>query len=261
MAKVKKEKQPSPFAGIKEQKGLKAKIKFFFEVLEKYPTVKQAVLFTLFSMICGLTQFIITLVLPMILKAISPEQMTAPFGFWKMGNNTYLFDFTDPKTGYGSFWGFLIGSIWGQTLTFLLNRKKTFNVPDHVVFRAIAYTIMAILIIIMQTAIGKVEGALNNADPDASDFLRIVYNLIAQVTAGMAAFVTSFLGNKFIVMRKWKTKGGEKEEVATESLEEAVEELDEENVEAVEANAEATEAPVEEAAETEANAEATKEEE
>lgn len=204
--KGKKEKKPSPFAGIKEQKGLKAKIKFFFAVLEKYPTVKQAILFTLFSMICGITQMIITLVLPIILKAISPEKMTAPFGFWKMGDNAYLFDFTDAKTGYGSFWGFLIGSIWGQTLTFILNRKKTFNVPDHVVFRAVAYTIMAILIIIMQTAIGKVEGALNNADPDASDFVRVIYNLIAQITAGMAAFVTSFLGNKFIVMRKWKTK-------------------------------------------------------
>ena len=57
MAKAKKEKAPSPFAGIKEQKGLKAKIKFFFQVLEDYPTVKQAILFTLFSMICGLTQF------------------------------------------------------------------------------------------------------------------------------------------------------------------------------------------------------------
>ena len=221
MAKVKKEKKPSPFAGIKEQKGLKAKVKFFFQVLEDYPTVKQAILFTLFSMICGLTQLIITLVLPMILKAIDPVKMNEPFGFWKMGNNAYLFDFTDSKTGYGSFWGFLIGSIWGQTLTFLLNRKKTFNVPDHVVFRAIAYTIMAILIIIMQTAIGKVEGALNNADPDASEFLRIVYNLIAQITAGMAAFIVSFLGNKFIVMRKWKTKTPAGEEGTEENGETA----------------------------------------
>ena len=211
--KGKKEKQPSPFAGIKDQKGLKAKIKFFFDVLEKYPTVKQAILFTLFSMICGVTQFIITLVLPIILKAASPEKMNKPFGFWAMGDS-YLFDFTDAGTGLGSFLGFLIGSIWGQTLTFLLNRKKTFNVPDHVVFRAIAYTIMAILIIIMQTAIGKVEGVLKANDPNASDLVNVIYNLIAQVTAGMAAFVVSFLGNKFVVMRKWKTKEPAKAEIA-----------------------------------------------
>ena len=209
MAKAKKEKKPSPFAGIKEQKGLKAKIKFFFDVLEKYPTVKQAILFTLFSMICGLTQMIITLVLPIILKAASPEKMNEPFGFWKMGDGAYLFDFTDAGTGLGSFLGFLVGSIWGQALTFILNRKKTFNVPDHVAFRAIAYTIMAVLIIIMQTAIGKVEGALKANDPNASDFVNVIYNLIAQVVAGMAAFITSFLGNKFIVMRKWKSKGGD----------------------------------------------------
>ena len=246
MAKVKKEKAPSPFAGIKEQKGLKAKIKFFFQVLEDYPTVKQAILFTLFSMICGATQMIITLVLPIILKAISPEQMTAPFGFWRMGNNAYLFDFTDAKTGYGSFWGFLIGSIWGQTLTFLLNRKKTFNVPDHVVFRAIAYTIMAILIIIMQTAIGKVEGALNNADPDASDLVRVIYNLIAQVTAGMAAFITSFLGNKFVVMRKWKSKNGEETANADSEVAE-IEEIEEAPAEeAIVEEAPTEETPVEE---------------
>ena len=244
MAKTKKEKQPSPFAGIKEQKGLKAKIKFFFDVLEKYPTVRQAILFTLFSMICGLTQFIITLVLPIILKAASPDTMNEPFGFWPMGDS-YLFDFTDVGTGLGSFLGFLIGSIWGQTLTFLLNRKKTFNVPDHVAFRAIAYTIMAILIIIMQTAIGKVEGVLKANDPNASDLVNVIYNLIAQVTAGMAAFVTSFLGNKFVVMRKWKTKGAPAEN-ATEEVEQPAEDAAEIDVPEIVAEEEVDETPQEE---------------
>lgn len=196
--KGKKEKGPSPFAGIKEQKGLKAKIKFFFDVLEKYPTVKQAILFTLFSMICGITQMIITLVLPIILRAASPDKMTEPFKW-------FIFDYTE--AGLGEFIGFLVGSVWGQTLTFLLNRKKTFNVPDHVAFRAIAYTIMAVLIILMQTAIGGgIQDALKRAVPDANSTVLGIFNLIAQVVAGLAAFVVSFLGNKFVVMRKWKTK-------------------------------------------------------
>lgn len=206
---AKKEKKPSPFAGMKEQKGLKAKIKFFFDVLEKYPTVKQAILFTLFSMICGITQMIITLVLPIILRAASPEKMTESFKW-------FIFDYTE--AGLGEFIGFLVGSVWGQTLTFILNRKKTFNVPDHVAFRAIAYAIMAILIILMQTAIGGgIQDALKNAVPDASKTVLGIFNLIAQVVAGLAAFIVSFLGNKFVVMRKWKTKNAPVAEEKAES--------------------------------------------
>ena len=214
MAKTVKEKGPSPFAGIKEQQGLKAKIKFFFDVLEKYPTVKQAILFTLFSMICGLTQMLITFVLPIILRAINLEKMGPGTGF-----DFFVFYYKEP--GLAEFIGFLVGSVWGQTLTFILNRKKTFNVPDHLVFRATAYTVMAILIIIMQTAIGGgITTAFKKSFPDASDNLIQLYNIVGQLVAGMAAFVTSFLGNKFFVMRKWKTKTADGE-IAEENADQA----------------------------------------
>lgn len=183
-------------------------LKGLIQYIKAHENLRQMVLFTLFSLICGATQMLITLVLPMILKAANPTKMEAPFGWIKMGE-TYFFDFTDEGQGLGSFLGWLIGSIWGQALTFILNRKKTFNVPDHVIFRAVAYAVMAVLIIVMQTAIGKVEGVLKAHDPDASKFVNVVYNLIAQVVAGIAAFVASFLGNKFVVMRKWKTKAVE----------------------------------------------------
>ena len=198
-------------------KSLKGLIKY----IKEHENLRQLVLFTLFSMICGITQFTITLVLPIILKAVSPN-MSEPFGWIKMGDG-YFFDFRDPGQGLGSFLGWLIGSIWGQALTFILNRKKTFNAPDHVVFRAIAYTIMAVLIIIMQTAIGKLEGVLKAHDPDASDLVNVIYNLIAQVVAGLAAFTVNFIGNKFVVMRKFKST------YAEEIDEEIAEEIDEEN--------------------------------
>lgn len=185
----------------KKPKNLKQLIAY----IKAHENLRQVVLFTLFSLICGATQMIITLALPYILKAISPDTMKAPFGWIKMGT-AYFFDFTDDGQGLGSFLGWLIGSIWGQALTFILNRKKTFNAPDHVAFRAIAYTVMAILIIIAQTAIGKLEGVLKANDPDASDIVNVIYNLIAQVVAGLAAFTMSFFGNKFFVMRKWKVK-------------------------------------------------------
>lgn len=188
----------APDAAEARPKGIKGLIAY----IKAHENLRQVVLFTLFSLICGATQMLITLLLPIILKKASPDSMTRAFGFIRMGNG-YFFDFTDEGQGLGSFLGWLIGSIWGQTLTFILNRKKTFNVRDHIAFRAVAYAVMAVLIIIAQTAIGKLEGVLKAHDPDASDIVNVVYNLIAQVVAGLAAFTLSFLGNKFLVMRKF----------------------------------------------------------
>ena len=183
----------------------KKSLKGLIQYIKTHENLRQLVLFTLFSMICGATQMLITLLLPIILKAISPDKMNAAAGWIAMGDGKYFFDFTDEGQGLGSLLGWLIGSIWGQALTFILNRKKTFNAPDHLVFRAIAYTIMAIIIVFVQTALGKIEGVLKAHDPDASSLVNAIYNLIAQVVAGLAAFTINFLGNKFVIMRKFKS--------------------------------------------------------
>ena len=172
-------------------------IKGIVEYIKSHENLRQAVLFFLFSMVCGASQMIITAVLPLILRAAS-DSMSEPFKW-------FIFDYTEK--GVGEFIGFIVGSVVGQVLTFVLNRKKTFNVSDHIPFRAIAYAIMAVLIILMQTAIGGgITGALAKAVPDASDIVATIFNLIAQVVAGIAALVVNFLGNKFFVMRKFGKK-------------------------------------------------------
>jgi len=169
--------------------------------LKEHEDIRQMVFFTLFSFICGGTQGLITLFLPMILRAINPAEMSTSFSW-------FIFDYTNK--GLGEFIGFLVGSFIGQILTFVLNRKKTFNISDHIPFRAICYTIMAILIILMQTALG---GAVTTACGDAvtgtdlasNDLLSAVFNLTGQAVAGIAALIVNFLGNKFFVMRKFKS--------------------------------------------------------
>ncbi|MBQ9276752.1 MAG: hypothetical protein IJ226_04070, partial [Clostridia bacterium] len=108
-------------------------IKGIVEYIKTHENLRQAVLFFLFSMICGATQMIVTAVLPLILRAAS-DSMSEPFKW-------FIFDYTEK--GVGEFIGFIVGSVIGQVLTFVLNRKKTFNVSDHIPFRAIAYAIMA----------------------------------------------------------------------------------------------------------------------
>ena len=183
-------------------------IKGIIEYIKTHENLRQMVMFLLFSMICGAAQFTTTLVLPIILRAASPS-MSDPFSW-------FIFDYTEK--GLGEFIGFLVGSVIGQALTFILNRKKTFNIRDHVAFRAVAYAIMAVLIILMQTAIGGgITNAFGRSFPDASELLKAIFNLVAQVVAGFAALAVNFVGNKFFIMRKFKSvEEAEKQEADAE---------------------------------------------
>lgn len=186
--------EPTEDASAKKKK-LPAWIQKIVDYLKTHENARQMVMFFLFSMICGGTQFIVTLFLPMILRA-ADGSMSDPFKW-------FIFDYTNK--GIGEFIGFIVGSVIGQVLTFVLNRKKTFNVSDHIPFRAIAYTIMAILIILMQTALGgAITTACGNAVDNPSEALSALFNIVGQAVAGIAALVVNFLGNKFFVMRKFK---------------------------------------------------------
>lgn len=186
--------------------------------------LRQMIVFTLFSFICGGSQLIISLVLPMLLKLSDSPVLQAVFPGFTIGS-VPLFQYLGKEVspgvyagGVSDFIGFLVGSIVGQVLTFVLNRKKTFNCTNNIVISGIMYAIVAVAIIFAQTLVcGAILNALNNAVPDASDFLSgTVFNLVAQAVSGILGLVMSFLGNKFLVMRNW----GEKKAKAAETTEE-----------------------------------------
>lgn len=189
---------PAPQAELpqegKRKRALPPFLKKIADYLAAHEDIRQMVMFFLFSLICGGTQFVITLVLPLLLN-LAPS-LKPPFEW-------FLFKY--PTTG--EFIGFLVGSVIGQTLTFALNRKKTFNMPNYLVMRAIMYAVMAILIILMQTYLGGVvTSACQKAVPDANELLSSVFNITGQAVAGIAALIVNFLGNKFFVMRDWGGK-------------------------------------------------------
>ncbi len=187
------EEAPAPEQG-KSKRKLPPFIQKIADFLKTHEDIRQMVMFFLFSLICGGTQFLITLVLPLLLNLIPSLK---PSFAW------FLFEY--PTTG--EFIGFLVGSVIGQILTFALNRKKTFNMPNYLVMRAIMYAILAILIILMQTYLGGVvTSACQKAVPDANELLSSVFNITGQAVAGIAALIVNFLGNKFFVMRDWGGK-------------------------------------------------------
>lgn len=189
----------------KAKRKLPSGIQKIVDFLKAHEDIRQMVYFLLFSVLCGATQMIVTYALSAGLK------LESHLGSTRI--DWFVFHYATQA----EFIGFLIGSIVGQVLTFVLNRKKTFNTTDHVAIRAIMYAIMAVLIIIMQTALGgAVTDACWSAKPDANGFLDLVFNLTGQFVAGIAALIVNFLGNKFFIMRDWS---GKKKAKATESTE------------------------------------------
>ena len=209
--------EPQGKKKVKLPKGLQKLV----DKINSNENVRQMVVFTLFSFICGGSQLIITLILPMLLKLSSSPVLQAAFPGFYIGS-VPLFQYLgkDGVGGVSDFIGFLVGSVIGQVLTFILNRKKTFKCTNNIVVSGIMYTIVAVAIIFAQTLVcGAILNALNNAVPDASDFLSgTVFNLVAQAVSGILGLVMSFLGNKFLVMRNWGEK--KKATEATESSQE-----------------------------------------
>lgn len=198
-----------PKKKIKLPKGLQTLV----DKIKANENLRQMIVFTLFSFICGGSQLIITLVLPALLKlAPADSVLNQRFYGFRIGALEDVFGY--PTTS--DFIGFLIGSIVGQVLTFVLNRKKTFNCTNNIVISGIMYVILAVTIIFVQTLLGSaIMTACMKAKPVAqTEFLYQIYNLTGQAVGGITALVMSFLGNKFLVMRNWgekKTKAIEEE--------------------------------------------------
>ena len=196
---------------VKKKKKLPPWLQKIVDKVNANEDVRQMVLFTLFSFICGASQLIITYLLSLL--RFAGGVLEAKFAGLPVGTITI---FGYPTTA--EFIGFLVGSIVGQVLTFVLNRKKTFKATNNIVVSVIMYVILALFIIFMQTLLGgAVTQALWSAKPDANEFLKLVFNLVGQLVAGIAALIISFLGNKFLVMRDWGKKKREKEAAQAES--------------------------------------------
>ncbi len=190
-----------PKKKVKLPKGLQILV----DKIKANENLRQMIVFTLFSFICGGSQFIITLVLPALLKLAPADSiLNQKFYGFRLGDLNDVFGF--PTTS--DFIGFLIGSIVGQVLTFVLNRKKTFNCTNNIVISGIMYVILAVTIIFVQTLLGSaIMTACMGAKPvEKTEFLYQIYNITGQAVGGITALVMSFLGNKFLVMRNWGEK-------------------------------------------------------
>ncbi len=160
-----------------------AKIKNY---LNEHQNILQLVKFAIFSMVAFVVEYLSFTILVLSLKSINQ-----PISWWI---------FVYPKTtgGLGAFIAFLTSTVLAQTVSFIINRKKTFNANNNVVFSAIMYAIMVFGIIVVNTYLGA---ALTKAFNKVIDNV-VICQYIGKLIGSFASFIITFIMNKFVIMRR-----------------------------------------------------------
>lgn len=179
-----------------------AKIKTF---LNEHQNIFQLIKYALFSLIATVVEYGSFAILSLSLKGTN--QM---FSWW-------IFEYNTLAGGLGAFIAFLISNILAQITSFIVNRKNTFNANNNLAFSAIAYAIMVLAIIVLNTWMGSIlTNALNKVVKNI-----IISQYIGKIIGSFSAFLITFFMNKFVIMRRTEPKK-EEEKVVTEAVAEGV---------------------------------------
>jgi putative flippase GtrA len=160
-----------------------AKIKTY---LNEHEDIFQLVKFSIFSFLAFLVEYISFTVLVLCLKNVNQS-----ISWW-------IFDYGSSTGGLGALIAFLISNVLAQIVSFIINRKKTFNANNNVVFSATMYAIMVCGIVIFNTWMGAaLTKALNNVIANIT-----ACQYIGKLIGSFTSFVITFVMNKFVIMRR-----------------------------------------------------------
>lgn len=166
----------------------------FKKFTEEHQNVWQLIKFTLISMIAGATEMGSYLLLNSVfLKSLNSQ----PFHWW-------IFHYAGGLNagGLGTMIAFLVSTTLAQIISFVTNRKKTFNANNNVLYAAVTYTIMVVIIICLQTYTGplivsKIDSALNMYE---------ISSVLGKCIWMFLTFCIVFLMSKFVIMRRVEEK-------------------------------------------------------
>ena len=104
--------------------------------------------------------------------------------------------------GTAGFIAMLVSKCIAEIISFTVNRKKTFNANNNVVFSVVVYVITVIALILFTTwmagALGDAIGPHIGADWG---------NTISKLLGALISWVVIFLMDKFVIMRKVEKRG------------------------------------------------------
>ncbi len=129
-----------------------------------------------------------------------------------------------PPQALGTLIAFLLANIVAKVVSFILNRKTTFNANNNKAFSVITYIIMCVAFIIIETVIGAplqnwlytvfggthVGAALTTSSVTNQGLYQFCGSL-SQIIYGLADFVAAFFLDKYIIMRHKEEKDSKQE--------------------------------------------------
>lgn len=156
--------------------------------IKEHKTMLQAILFMLFSCLAFVAQLGTQALFDWALSSVDKVVKVWPF----------------PEQALGTLISFLIANVVAKVLSFVMNRKKTFNANNNKIFSAVTYTIMVVTLIIVETLVGEpLANALNNA---SNGVLGDWANTLAIIIYSIPDFIIVFLMDKFVIMRHKEEK-------------------------------------------------------
>ena len=178
---------------------------------KKHADLWQIIKFTLVSMIAGTSEMILYNVFLWILKAPLENISVNWFIFHYPGGpeGTVLADGTIARGGACVLVAYLVSTIVGNFVSFVVNRKTTFKSVANIKFSIIATMVMIAFIIFYSTVLGGLAnswvgtwGIFQNTD--GNFLLTFLKQNIGKFMTTMVTFVFVFLMNKFVILREEK---------------------------------------------------------
>ena len=180
-------------------------------------TLLQLILFIALSTLAALAQMLIIRFLPELLLKINSEKLSE-----------IILNGSAFEQSIAAFIGFLVGNIVAKLLSFFLNRKTTFGARKYLAFSLTMFTILSIILIVVETIIGtpltnaifggeKVAKGVEITTEQANKFGYWMHynfltkdgaagdgwgwcNIIAILVYSLVDLIIVFIMNKFVIM-------------------------------------------------------------
>ncbi|MCD7755656.1 MAG: hypothetical protein LUJ09_04900 [Firmicutes bacterium] len=146
------------------------------------------------------------------------SRILCDLAFQNMDGTVNIWPF--PSQTLGSFLAFLISNMFAKVISYVTNRKKTFQANNNLRFSVIAYVVLVVALIIIETAIGTplqnglytllggdFAGTTQATASAQSPGLYQVCGVASQLIYGIGDAIVVFFMDKYLIMKKTDAEG------------------------------------------------------
>lgn len=141
------------------------------------------------------------------------SRIVCDIAFQKMDSTVIIWPF--PAQSLGSFLAFLVSNTLAKVISYVTNRKKTFQANNNLCFSIVVYIVLVVALIVVETIIGTplqnglyvllggdFAGATQATASARSPVLYQTCGVASQLIYGIGDAVVVFFMDKYLIMRK-----------------------------------------------------------